>query len=103
MNLNEYQEAAFQTCLPESYNLPYLILNNASEAGEIAGKYAKYLRDGGAFPIAEIAKEMGDNLWQLSVLARYLGFTLEDIAEINLEKLASRKARLTLVGAGDNR
>lgn len=103
MNLNDYQADALGTCLPASYNLNYLCANLAAEGGEVAGVYAKYVRDGGAFPTDKFVKEIGDVLWQAAVLAHYLGFDLSEIAQANLDKLASRKARNVLTGAGDDR
>lgn len=103
MNLNDYQAEALSTCLPSSYNLQYLTLNLAAEAGEVAGVYAKYIRDGGAAPHDKMVKELGDVLWQAAVLAHRLGMDLSDVAQINLDKLADRKARNTLSGAGDDR
>lgn len=103
MNLNEYQAEALGTCLPQSYNLDYLTLNLAAEGGEVAGVYAKYLRDGGEFPQDKMVKELGDVLWQAAVLAHRLGMDLSDVAQINLDKLADRKARSVLNGAGDDR
>jgi NTP pyrophosphatase (non-canonical NTP hydrolase) len=52
---------------------------------------------------AEIKKEMGDVLWYLAQLSTEFGFPLEDVASLNLEKLASRKERGMLHGSGDNR
>jgi NTP pyrophosphatase (non-canonical NTP hydrolase) len=51
----------------------------------------------------ELAKELGDVLWYIAVLAYDLGLSLDDIAEMNLKKLTSRKARGTITGRGDNR
>lgn len=103
MNLNDYQADALSTCLPSSYNYQYLCLNLASEGGEVAGVYAKYVRDGGEFPHDKMVKELGDVLWQAAVLAHKLGMDLSEVAEINLAKLADRKARSALQGAGDDR
>jgi NTP pyrophosphatase (non-canonical NTP hydrolase) len=51
----------------------------------------------------ELAKEVGDVLWYLAVLAHHLGASLDDVAEQNIEKLQSRKERGKLRGSGDNR
>lgn len=103
MNLNDYQAEALSTCLPSSYNYEYLTLNLGAEAGEVQGVYAKYVRDGGEFPQEKMVKELGDVLWQAAVLAHRLGMCLSEVAEINLAKLADRKARNALKGAGDDR
>jgi len=77
------------------------------ESGEVAEKVKKVLRDEGGViseeKKREIAKEIGDILWYASQLAAELGFTLSEIAEINLNKLASRAERGVLTGNGDNR
>lgn len=52
---------------------------------------------------AEIAKEVGDVLWYVATMANDLGISLESIAEMNIEKLKSRKARGVIGGSGDNR
>lgn len=57
MTLNEYQQQAMTTCLPESENFAYMMLNLVGEVGEIAGKISKMIRKGQA---AVIASE-GDN------------------------------------------
>lgn len=112
MELNEYQKRAKATAVfPTENALQYLGLQVASEAGEIAGKIAKYFRGdystGGQFQYQEwrelVIKEMGDELWYLAVLADFLETSLEEIALKNLEKLKDRKDRGVLKGSGDNR
>ncbi len=77
------------------------------EAGEIAEKVKKIIRDKGgkvsAADKAEMAKEIGDVLWYLAVFADHLGLSFDEIAKANLDKLQSRQARGVLGGAGDNR
>lgn len=51
----------------------------------------------------ELKKECGDILWQIAGLAQTMGWSLEDIAQQNLAKLASRKQRNVIDGNGDNR
>jgi NTP pyrophosphatase (non-canonical NTP hydrolase) len=79
----------------------------ASEAGEVAGKVKKVLRDqGGDFtsaPLEGLKDELGDVLWYIAVLAGDLGLSLDEIATANLGKLASRKDRGRLSGGGDRR
>ena len=108
MELNHYQETARATAVyADRHRVIYPALGLASEAGEVAGKIKKVLRDqGGDFdqaPIAAIKDELGDVLWYLAILARDLGLSLDDIASANLDKLASRMARGAITGTGDDR
>jgi NTP pyrophosphatase (non-canonical NTP hydrolase) len=102
LRLNEYQDKAMETALPTALNPAYMIANLTAEAGEVAGKYAKWIRDGvqddeGMF------QELGDVLWQVAGLATVMGWELDDVAYANLDKLASRKQRNALSGSGDER
>lgn len=113
MNLNEYQAKAAKYDLSEptadlkSPGFVEKALGLVGEAGETADKIKKIIRDKNGTPKdedkAEIAKELGDVLWYVSNLARYLDTSLEDVAKINLDKLESRQKRNLLHGAGDNR
>lgn len=113
MNFNEYQKMTSITALHPnaSDNLPYLALGIAGKAGEIADKVKKYIRDCGFTSISDLtveqkqdlAKEIGDVLWHTAQIAQVLGFDLESIAEMNIEKTHSRLAREKLHGEGDNR
>jgi NTP pyrophosphatase (non-canonical NTP hydrolase) len=108
MTFDEYQKAAMATAVyPDEYRILYPALALAEEAGEVAGKVAKVLRDkGGEFSMAdrhEIIRELGDVIWQTAALADGLGASLGDVAGCNLDKLASRQARGTLGGSGDDR
>ena len=113
-------------------NFSYMALNLVGEVGEFASKVAKAIRKGQMsigspeaqdkmFPnellfnsdnqgdeelglcIKELRKEAGDILWQLSGLCKVMGWSLEDVAQENLDKLASRQARGVIDGNGDNR
>jgi NTP pyrophosphatase (non-canonical NTP hydrolase) len=108
MNLNDYQNAARRTAIyAEHHRVIYPALGLASEAGEVAGKVKKVLRDqGGDFasaPLEGLKDELGDVLWYIAVLAGDLGLSLDEIATANLGKLASRKDRGRLSGGGDRR
>jgi NTP pyrophosphatase (non-canonical NTP hydrolase) len=108
MDLNEYQQAARRTAIYAAHHrVLYPALGLASEAGEVAGKIKKVLRDqGGDFgqaPIEAIKDELGDVLWYVAVLAGDLGLSLDQVAAANLTKLASRKERSRLSGGGDRR
>lgn len=103
MGLNEYQKAASKTAIykPE-HSILYPALGLAGEAGEVANKVKKMLRDGD-FDREAIAAEVGDVLWYLAALSRDLNIEMHDLAMGNLEKLYGRKARGTLKGSGDKR
>lgn len=110
MNLNAYQKRALTTVISsdsEFRDLLHWVLGINGEAGEIAEKVKKIIRDKNGqvskADKAELAKEVGDVLWYLAVFAHHLGVPLETIAQQNLDKLQSRKRRGVLQGSGDNR
>ncbi len=102
MLIEEYQELAFKTALETAKNPAYMVANLTSEAGEVAGKYAKWIRDG-VLDEAGMQKEVGDVLWQIAGLSTVMGWSLADLASKNLQKLAQRQADNTLKGSGDER
>ncbi|MGY0003076.1 nucleoside triphosphate pyrophosphohydrolase family protein [Micromonospora sp. I033] len=83
------------------------MLGLVGESGELAEKFKKWVRDSDSeesrIDRAGIAKELGDVLWYVAVLADHLDLSLDDIATANLAKLASRHGRGVLGGSGDNR
>lgn len=87
--------------------LTYLALGLNGEAGEVADKIKKALRDnrGGltGAVVTDLLKEVGDALWYIARLADELGFDLSEVAQMNVDKLLGRKARGVLGGSGDNR
>lgn len=112
MTLDEYQEAARSTALyPQEVRVLYPTLKLAGEAGEVAEKLGKLMRDEAYVPgnllsetqRAALAAELGDVMWYIANLAADLDLTLDDVARRNLAKLASRKARGVLHGSGDDR
>lgn len=108
MTLNEYQQKALETAIySEEYRIIYPALGMCGEAGEVADKVKKVIRDDNQNftpeKKEEIAKEIGDVLWYCATLAHDLGFTLDQIAETNYQKLKSRQERGKLHGSGDNR
>lgn len=106
MTLNEYQQKALETAIYPNPIL-YPALGMCGEAGEVADKVKKVLRDNNSEftdeKKMEIAKEIGDVLWYCATLAHDLGYSLEEIAQMNYEKLRSRQLRGKLGGSGDNR
>lgn len=108
MDFNTYQQQAATTAVyPESAKYVYPTLGLCGEAGEVAEKVKKVIRDnGGVFTEEkkkEIIKEVGDVLWYIAALLSDLGVTMDEAAVGNLEKLFSRKERGVLNGNGDNR
>ena len=110
MTFEEYQRQALTTVLStgdEFKDLLHWVLGLNGEAGEVAEKLKKIIRDKDSVVTeedkVELAKELGDVLWYLAVFANDLGVPLNDIARQNLDKLKSRKARGVLGGEGDNR
>ena len=83
------------------------IRDRCGEAGEIAEKMKKVVRDKNSdfasIDLDDMNKELGDVLWHLAVLADYFGISLDDVAETNIAKLASRLERGVIGGSGDNR
>ncbi len=112
MDFNEYQKRASETAIFDSLGsdimkLSYLTLGITGEAGEVAEKIKKILRDCDGHVTeekrVEIIKEMGDVLWYLSQLARELSIDFSEVAQMNIDKLQSRMQRDKIKGDGDNR
>ena len=102
MLIEDYQKEAWKTALETAKNPAYMVSNLTSEAGEVAGKYAKWIRDG-VLDEEGLQKEMGDVFWQLAGLSTVMGWSLADIASKNLQKLNDRAKRNVLTGNGDER
>ena len=122
MTPNEYQKKAHET---SAYSVGFFVdedgekealitadfiypaLGLAEEAGEVAGKFAKAVRDNKGNITAErkpeILKELGDVQWFIAELCTILGADLEIVMNMNLNKLADRKERGVIGGSGDNR
>lgn len=109
MNFNEYQNKARETAIyPDlGSNFVYPTLGLSGEAGEVAEKIKKVIRDKGGKisdeTRADLQKELGDILWYTAQLATELNISLEDVASGNIEKLHSRQQRNKLHGSGDDR
>ena len=119
LTLNEYQQKAMTTCMDSSNNPLYMLFMLGEEVGELQGKFSKAIRKGNIkFDnnklecvnrkvefIDEfedlVKKELGDILWGVAGLCHVKGWTLEDVAQTNLDKLAARKAIGTIDGSGD--
>lgn len=118
--LDDYQQDAKSTCMASCDNITYLTMGMFAEAGEVADKIAKWVRKREArvsdsllvfntsdVEVAnekqrELMKEVGDVLWFVACLADHLGFTLQEVAEMNIEKLQERKANGTIISHTDH-
>ena len=121
MELNEYQKRAMSTCMVTSANPLYMLLMLGEEVGELQGKFSKAIRKGRisfsdnqlrihslSMERSEleewmelVKKEIGDCLWGIAGIAKVMGWSLESVAQGNLDKLAARKAAGTIDGNGD--
>lgn len=120
MELKDYQEKAMSTCMETSANPLYMIFMLGEEVGELQGKFSKAIRKGEILFVGNdlhfhkelegwnfdewkdlVKKEIGDCLWGIAGIAHVMGWSLEEVAQVNLDKLAARKAAGTIVGNGD--
>ena len=92
---------------PYTSQIIYPALGLCGEAGEVAEKIKKIIRDKNSVykqsDKDEILKELGDVLFYVTALSQDLGFSLAEVAEKNIQKLTSRKERDVIHGDGDNR
>jgi NTP pyrophosphatase (non-canonical NTP hydrolase) len=110
MTFDEYQKQAITTNLTKDDPLKELmqqVLGLGDEAGEVLAIFKKWIRDNDAdvtkLDKQNVAKELGDILWYIAVVAHDLDISFDDIAAANLAKLKSRQQRGVLTGSGDNR
>lgn len=108
MKISEYEEKAQATAIyPDSHKITYPALGMAGEAGEVANKVKKLIRDGEeVLPNdwkEQLASEIGDVMWYCAALARDLDVSLTTIMAANLDKLKARQEKGTLSGSGDKR
>lgn len=122
MNFSEYQREAMKFAKYDAFDYPFMALTE--EVGEVFGKLAKYSRKNNASLscIVEniqnpdtflddediefkksLTKELGDVLWQLQACCSELNLNLNDVAELNLQKLGDRDDRGVIIGEGDER
>ena len=119
MTATEYQTQAYKTLANSpAENITYLGFGLMAEAGEVADKIAKAVRRGdivinnnemifvrgNSSQLTDgLVSELGDVLWFVTMLARHLGFSLEEVIRRNLDKLADRQSRGVIIGDGDKR
>ena len=107
-DLDMYQQVAKTTAIyPREQAIIYPTLGLTGEAGEVANKVKKIIRDGSDKTsedmVQALSSEIGDCLWYIAILADDVGVKLSDIANANLEKLFKRKEKGNLHGSGDDR
>jgi NTP pyrophosphatase (non-canonical NTP hydrolase) len=110
MHFDTYQDATEQTAIypdemPDSVDagVVYTALGLVGEAGEVAEKVKKAVREDDPQYLADAEDELGDVLWYWARLCEELDADADDIAEGNLSKLLDRKQRDVLTGEGDDR
>jgi len=109
VNFEEYQKKSRKTAIYPNAgeNFVYPTLGLSGEAGEVAEKIKKVIRDKNGVMDDEsremIEKELGDVMWYTAQLATELNLSLDDIAQKNIKKLYSRLERGKISGSGDNR
>jgi len=110
VTFDEYQKQALTTA--HNTHEPLMektiwAMGVAGEAGEVVEKWKKIVAYKGGETtqedLDELAKELGDVVWYIAVMAHSLGYSFDDIMARNVEKLKSRKARGVIIGKGDNR
>lgn len=109
MKLSDYQKQSKKTALYPAigHKIVYPALGLAGEAGEVANKIKKIFRDNDGdiseSKTKELNKELGDVLWYVAQVASELGLDLDEVAQLNLDRLNSRFERGVIQGDGDNR
>jgi NTP pyrophosphatase (non-canonical NTP hydrolase) len=114
MQFQDYSTQAISTDLYDkngqaidSHAMLEKVFGLVGEAGEVAEKFKKILRDKNGIATdedkKELMKELGDVLWYINSVGIYLGYSLDEIAQNNLDKVLSRKDRGVTRGSGDNR
>ena len=112
MDINEYQIRARETAIyyksrTKNEWYVYPLLGLCGEVGELQQKFKKIIRDKEGViseeDVKEIKAELGDCLWYISQMCTDMGYQLNEIARLNLEKLEARKGRGTIGGSGDQR
>ena len=113
MTFDEYQKKALTTAYTDPQYVDSLmdksiwVMGIAGEAGEVVEKWKKIVAyKAGVISEedkAELKKELGDVVWYIAVMANSLGLSFEEVMQLNVAKLASRKQRGVIKGKGDNR
>ena len=111
LSFKDYEEKVLDFAKDTIRNdLAYAGLGLVGEAGEVAEKIKKIRRDRDKITLGdmdlryrEIAKELGDVLWYINLMCNQIGYSLEEVAQTNIDKLSDRQSRGVISGSGDNR
>jgi NTP pyrophosphatase (non-canonical NTP hydrolase) len=110
VTFDEYQKQALKTAHNNPDDLmdkTIWVMGIAGEAGEVIEKWKKIVAyKGGTVSkedLGELKKELGDVIWYIAVLAHSLGLSLEEVMQLNVQKLQDRQTRGVIKGQGDNR
>jgi NTP pyrophosphatase (non-canonical NTP hydrolase) len=107
MNLSDYQKKSRETWISNDKDLERIVLGICGESGEIAEFFKKKFRGDKPDDFVEdrltVAKETGDILFYIARLADFYMLDLDQIAELNNQKLQDRKNRGVIKGSGDSR
>lgn len=93
MTPNEYQTEALRTASGMNQDVPMIVngvLGLCGEAGECADMVKKNLFQGHELDTVHLAKELGDVAWYLAVAAYSIGYDLETVFQMNVDKLRNR-------------
>lgn len=94
MTINEYQKLAMRTASGMNHDHYGMLMNGAlglcGEAGEVADLVKKFTFQGHDIDLEHVAKELGDVAWYLAVSATSIGYDLETIMQMNIDKLRKR-------------
>ena len=93
MKVNEYQTKALRTLNPELNKKDILIngvMGLCGESGEAIDLVKKHLAQGHVLDKEKLAKELGDIAWYLAETAYAIGYNLEEIFQMNIDKLEKR-------------
>ncbi len=107
MNLDYYQKRIEEFDMyPDAVKPTIYLLGAYGELGELTNHFKKIFRDhGGIIPNKQLdyALEMGDVLWYITRFINHMGWSIDEVLNLNLEKLESRRQRGKIKGSGDER
>lgn len=109
ITINEYQKSVRKTALPQCYNIEYMAIGLGNETGEVLGEIKKAIRNDPRVtedPVKfreGLKSELGDVMWYLAGVCSVMGFNMQEVMEMNLEKVNGRIKRGSIQGDGSDR